>query len=145
MGSAVRVHGMLTGISISLSPSDCVGLAAITSDRNNPPKHIWRARIVLLSADGVSINEIMRITGTSKACVWCWQRHYMEAGMARLLVDKTCPPRTPPLGKAVVERAVALTLTELPGETTYWTATAATSACMISVSSVHRILRSHGL
>ena len=45
----------------------------------------------------------------------------------------------------MVEHAVALTLTEPPGETTYWTAAAVAAACSISVSSVHRIWRSHGL
>ena len=46
---------MLTGISISLSPSDRARLAAIAADRNSPQKHVWRAQIVLLSADGVRI------------------------------------------------------------------------------------------
>lgn len=54
-------------------------------------QHIWRAQIVLLSADGVGTNEIMRTTGTSKTCVGRWQRRFMEAGMEGLLVDKTRP------------------------------------------------------
>jgi hypothetical protein len=31
--------------------------------RNAPHKHVWRAEIVLFSADGVGTNEIMRRTG----------------------------------------------------------------------------------
>jgi len=73
----------------------------------------------------------------------------MEAGTDGLLIDKTRPSRIPPLDVAldvaVVERAVALTLTEPPGETTHWTAAAVAAACSISISSVHRIWRSHGL
>jgi len=45
----------------------------------------------------------------------------------------------------VIERAVALTLTEPPGETTHWTAAAVAASCSISVSSVHRIWRSQDL
>jgi len=45
----------------------------------------------------------------------------------------------------VIERTVALTLTEPPGETTHWTAAAVAAVCSISVSSVHRLWRSHGL
>ena len=100
---------------------------------------------MLLSGDGVGTNEIMRATGTSKTCVWRWQQRFMEASADGLLVDKTRPSRIPPLDTAVVEHAVALTLTEPPGETTYWTAAAVAAACSISVSSVHRIWRSHGL
>jgi transposase len=87
----------------------------------------------------------MRVTGRSKTCVWRWQQRFMEAGADGLLVDKTRPSRIPPLGATVVERAVALTLTEPPGETTHWTAAAVAAACSISISSVHRIWRRHGL
>ena len=136
---------MLTGIAINLSPSDRARLTGIAADRNSPQKHVWRAQIVLLSADGVGTNEIMRVTGTSKTCVWRWQQRFMEAGTDALLIDKTRPSRIPPLDTAVVARAVALTLTVPPGETTHWTAAVVASACSISISSVHRIWRSHGL
>jgi len=141
----VRVCGLLTGVSISLTPSDRARLVEIAADRNSRQKHVWRAQIALLSADGVGTNEIMRVIGTSKTCVWRWQQRFMEAGTDGLLVDKTRPSRIPPLDAAVVERAVALTLTEPPGETTHWTAAAVAAACSISISSVHRIWRSHGL
>ncbi len=136
---------MLTGVSISLDPSARARLVGIASDRNSPQKHVWRAQIVLLSADSVGTNEIMRVTGTSKTCVWRWQQRFMEAGTDGLLIDKTRPSRIPPLDEAVIERVVALTLAEPPGETTHWTAAAVAAACSISVSSVHRIWRSHGL
>ena len=136
---------MLTGISISLSGSDRARLVEIAADRNSPQKHVWRAQIVLLSADGIGTNEIMRAAGTSKTCVWRWQQRFMEAGTDGLLIDKTHPSRIPPLDAAVVERAVALTLTKPPGETTHWTAAAVAAACAISASSARRIRRSHAL
>ena len=64
---------MQTGISITLKPSDRRRLKALARDRNAPHKHVWRAEIVLFSADGVGTNEIMRRTGKSKTCVWRWQ------------------------------------------------------------------------
>ena len=69
----------------------------------------------------------------------------MQAGVDGLLRDKTRPSRIPPLGQEVTARAVALTLAEPPGETTHWTAAAMARASGISVSSVQRIWRSHGL
>ena len=71
---------MRTGISINLKPADRRRLKALARDRNSPHKHIWRAEIVLLSADGVGTNEIMRRTGKSKTCVWRWQERFMQAG-----------------------------------------------------------------
>jgi hypothetical protein len=51
---------MRTGISITVSPSDRRRLEALVRDRNTPQKHVWRAEIVLLSADGSGTNEIRR-------------------------------------------------------------------------------------
>jgi hypothetical protein len=37
---------MRTGVTVYLSPTDRKRLQAIVDDRNNPQKHVWRARIV---------------------------------------------------------------------------------------------------
>jgi transposase len=136
---------MRTGISISLSPSDREHLNRIHKDRNAAQKHAWRAEIVLLSADGVGTNEIMRRTGTSKTCVWRWQERFMQEGVEGLLRDKTRPSRIPPLAPAIAEQVVARTLHDPPGETTHWTAPMMATEIGISVSSVQRIWRAHGL
>ena len=44
---------MRTGISLTLTSSDRHRLEALTSNRNTAQKHVWRAAIVLLSADSV--------------------------------------------------------------------------------------------
>jgi transposase len=136
---------MRTGITLNVSPADRVRLDAVVADRNSPQKHVWRSRIVLLSADGCGTNEIMRLTGKSKTCVWRWQERFMAAGADGLLRDKTRPSRIPPLEAQVADHVVALTLTDPPGETTHWTSAAMAEAAGISVSSVQRIWRSHGL
>jgi hypothetical protein len=56
-------HGK--GITVGVSAAERSQLEAIVSDRNSQQKLVWRARIVLLTADG----EIMRRTGTSKVTV----------------------------------------------------------------------------
>src|SRR5476649_139984 len=80
---------MRTGISITLKPADRRRLKGLVRGRNAPHKHVWRAEIVLLSADGVGTNEIMRRTGKSKTCVWRWQERFMQEGYDGLLRDKT--------------------------------------------------------
>src|SRR5271155_4676529 len=96
----MRVWPMRTGISITPRPGDRRRLKALARDRNAPQKHVWRAKIVLLSADGVGTNEIMRQTGKSKTCVWRWQERFMQEGYGGLLRDKTRPSRLPPLRAA---------------------------------------------
>src|SRR3984893_5268521 len=78
----------------SLSPSSANirrRLEALVQDRNAPHKHVWRAEVVLLTADGVGTNEIMRRTGKSKTCVWRWPERFIEEGFDGLLRDKTRP------------------------------------------------------
>ena len=106
---------MRTGISIALSLSDRKRLQALVNDRNAAQKHVWRAEIVLLSADGAGTNEIMRRTAKSKTCVWRWQERFMQEGYDGLVRDKTRPSRIPPLGAEVAEKVVALTLQDPPG------------------------------
>jgi transposase len=113
---------MRTGTSISIIPSDRNRLKAITRDRNAPQKHVYRAAIVLLSADGVGTNAIMRQTEKSKTCFWRWQERFVQEGVDGLLRDKTRPSRIPPLGPEAAERVVALTQMEPPVEATHWTA-----------------------
>ena len=137
---------MREGIVVEVTTGDRVRLQAVVADRNSPQKHVWRARIVLLTADGHGTGEIMRRTAKSKTAVWRWQERFMQAGVDGLLRDKTRPSRIPPLGPEIAERVVALTTTtDPPGEATHWTAGAMAKAVGISVSSVQRIWRAHGL
>jgi len=136
---------MGAGITVELSAADRQQLAAIVADRNSPQKHVWRAQIVLLTAAGCGTAEVMRRTDTSKTAVWRWQERFMTDGVAGLLRDKTRRSRIPPLGTAVEQHVVACTLSDPPGETTHWTAGAMAKATGISVSSVQRIWRKHGL
>jgi transposase len=145
-GVGMRVCGMLKGITVVVTTKDRAQLEAVVTDRNSPQKHVWRAQIVLLTADGCGTAEIMRRSGTSKMAVWRWQERFMTEGVAGLLHDKTRPSRIAPLGAAVEAKVVRATLSgQTLGETTHWTAPAMAQAQGISVSSVQRIWRRHGL
>src|SRR5262249_8650093 len=130
---------MRGGVNVEGGAADLARLEAIGNDPNSAEKNVWRARIVLLTADGVGTNEIMLQTGTSKVTVWRWQERFMAAGVAGLLRDKTRPSRILALPTSVRERVVALTLGEPPDEATHWTAAMMAQTIGISVRSVHRI------
>src|SRR5580700_3943279 len=120
----MRVWRMRKRITIDVSGTDRDTLTAIVTGRNSPQKHVWRARIVLLTADGCGTMELTRRTGTSKTSVWRWQERFLAEGVSGLLRDKTRPSRIPPLGTEVEARVVAATQTAAPGETTHWTSVA---------------------
>jgi hypothetical protein len=72
---------MRAGVTLSVSSADLDRLAALVSDRNAPQKHVWRARIVLLTAERVGTSAIMRETSKSKTCVWRWQERFADEGL----------------------------------------------------------------
>src|SRR5690349_24418210 len=109
---------------IRLSASDRSKLEAVVANRNSPQKHVWRARIVLLTAEGRGTAEIMRATGKAKTVVWRWQDRFRDEGAAGLWRDKTRPSRIPPLAPAINERVVALTLAGPPPGASHWTGAA---------------------
>ena len=57
---------MRTGMNVELSPADRAWLEGLIKAPSTPQKHVWRARIVLLTADGLGISAIMRRTAKSK-------------------------------------------------------------------------------
>jgi transposase len=130
---------------IRLSALERSELEAVVANRNSPQKHVWRAKIVLLTADAHGTADIMRATGKAKTVIWRWQERFGEEGVAGLWRDKTRPSRIPPLSPAVAERVVTLTLAGPPPTASHWTGAAMAKAAGISVSSVQRIWRAHGL
>lgn len=83
-------------------------------------KHVWRARIVLLSADGVGTMEIARRVGTSKRAVWRWQDRFRAEGVDGLLRDHPRPGRPPTVSPDQVREVVDKTRHETPPHATHW-------------------------
>ncbi len=130
---------MREGIVVQLTPEDRARLEKIVADRKTPQKHVWRARIVLLTADGAGTMAITRQTGQSKPTVWRWQKRFMEEGVVGLLRDKTRPPGRKPLAPAVIAQVLSKTTAERPPNATHWSAPQMARAVGISVRSVQRI------
>jgi transposase len=91
---------------------------------------------VLLSADEVGTMAIQRRTGKGKPTIWRWQARFMAEGVDGLLHDATRPARKKPLPGTTIERVVAMTLTNLPGEAMHWTGRSMAKAAGISLRSV---------
>jgi hypothetical protein len=130
---------------IRLSATERCELEAVVANRNSPQNHVWRAKIVLLTADDRGTAEIMQATGKAKTVIWRWQERFQDEGAAGLWRDKTRPSRIPPLSPEVTERVVAMTLAGPPPAASHWTGSAMAKVARVSVSSVQRIWRAHGL
>ena len=141
----MRVCGMHERTNIQLKRADRSKLEAVVANRNSPQKHVWRAKIVLLTADGRGTAEIMQGTGKAKTVIWRWQERFRDEGVAGLWRDKTRRSRIPPLSPEVAKRVIVLRLAGPPAAASHWSGSAMAKAVGISVSSVQRIWRAHGL
>jgi len=117
----MRFCGMRTDISFTVSRTERQRLGAIAADPKSPQKHVWRARIVLLSGDGLGTSAIMAATAKSKTCVWRWQERFMHEGIDGLLRDRSRPPGKTPVAPGRVAQIVRLTQEPPPHEATHWT------------------------
>ena len=130
---------------IWVSPEDRARLEGWVAGRNTPQKLVWRARIVLMWAEGAGVTEIIRATGKTKRTAYRWRDRYLAHGVVGLERDATRPGRKPPLDAATIERVVTLTLNEKrwgarTGRCARWA-----KAVGLSHSSVQRIWAAHEL
>ena len=132
-------------ICIYVSPSNRARLGALINDRNTPSKVVWRAEIVLGTADGHGTVAIMRRTGKSKPCVWRWQERFIDEGVEGLMRDKTRLPGKAPLSDEVKLAVLTKTASELPANATHWSRATMAEEIGISPSSVGRIWGQVGL
>jgi transposase len=128
-----------------VSASDRACLEAIVADRKRAQKHVVRARIILASAERLSVAEAARRAGVSRPAVWRWQRRFAEAGVDGLLRDAARGPGKAPVPAEVVQQLIALTCAEPPGEATHWTGRAMARAMDVSLRTVQRIWAAHRL
>src|SRR6516225_2249869 len=114
---------------ISLSIADRERLERLVRDRNTPQKAVWRARIVLLAADGLTAGAIATTAGKSVLTVRRWRRRYMAQGVEGLLKDATRPSRVKPLTPRKSKQVVHMTLHESPPKATHWSVLTGGAVC----------------
>src|SRR3712207_5905447 len=136
---------MRNGIEVRLRPGDRERLEAVISDRKSPQHHVWRARIVLMTADGAGTMAIRAATGKGKPTIWRWQERYMRGGADGLFRDAARGRAFRPAPAERVAAVVERTLRETPPAATHWTLRSMARASGLAPSTVHRIWRQHGL
>lgn len=135
----------MRGTKIELTVEDRQRLDGIVSAPTTPQKHVWRARIVLLSAEGLGTMSVARRVGKSKRAVWRWQDRFCAEGVDGLLHDKSRPGRLPPLAPERVRTVVEKTLRETPADAAHWSTRTMARAVGLGKSSVLKIWHEHGL
>src|SRR5277367_5535748 len=130
---------------ITIEGSDRNELERLIRDRNTAQKVVWRARIVLLAAQGLGAGAIAEATGKSQLTVRRWRRRFLTRGVDGLLKDASRPPRRKPLTAEKIAEVVHMTLHTTPPNATQWSVRSMAAVAGLSYSSIQRIWSAHGL
>lgn len=103
-----------------------------------------RARMVLLSAEGMSNLAVAERVGVTPQTVGKWRRRFIAAGVAGLL-DEPRPGAPRRIGDDQVEAVIVATLEQRPADATHWSTRAMARRTGLSQSSISRIWRAFGL
>jgi len=134
-----------TSAALPISADQRETLQAWIGARNSPQKVVFRSRIVLLAASGVSNNRIARELETSRPTVILWRNRFLQGGPAALIND--APGRGRPTGiKATkVKKIIEATLQTTPKAATHWSVRTMAKAQGVSPATVQRIWDANGL
>ena len=130
---------------IMLSPDQEAELRRRVRTPSIAQKDAVRARIVLLSAEGVSKSEIARRLSVSRPTVIMWLQRFAEGGPRALTETKPGRGRKPTISAAKIAAIVQATTQTTPPGATHWSCRSMAKAQGVSPASVQRIWDAHGL
>jgi transposase len=71
-------------LTVTLTRQERAELEARARRYSLPYRDVVRARIILLAADGVPVDEIGLRTDTRREVVWKWRKRFLEEGLEGL-------------------------------------------------------------
>jgi transposase len=102
-----------------LSVSDRKTLEVLLRSSKLPQSIAMRARIILLSGTGQTVDAIARSTGTTTASVYKWRKRFRSFGIAGL-DDLPRAGQPKKLSEQQVKEVLKLTVERIPREATHW-------------------------
>ena len=136
---------MRTSRRLEVSDDDRAQLGRLLRAPTTAQRVALRARIVLLSGEGVGTGEIRARLRTTTPTVTRWRDRYEQDGVRGLLKDAARCGRLPTITKAKVAEVIEKTQGEKPAGATQWSTRTLAPVVGLSPATVGRIWRAHGL
>src|SRR5262245_21888168 len=127
-----------------VSPEQKVTLRQLLQQTRSSRSLAFRARIILECANGQNNAAVAAKLHTTGFTVGMWRNRFISGGVAAL-GDEARPGAPRQIGDDRVERAVRLTLEEVPKGATHWSSSALAGRTGLSKYTVRRIWRAFGL
>ena len=130
---------------IALSKDETTQLNKLSKSRSVSVRLSERSRIVLLADTGMTNEEIGIELGISRQKAGRWRDRYAEGGIEGIRQDAYRPGRKPKINSRIITKVINLTTQTTPENATHWSQSLMAEKVGISMSSVGRIWKSHGL
>src|ERR1700747_3324802 len=137
-------RGRATKRELVVSPEQKITLRQLLQQPRSSRSLAFRARIILECASGQNNAAVAAKLHTTGFTVGMWRNRFITEGLAGL-GDEMRPGAPRQIGDDRVERAVRLTLAEVPNGPTHWSSRALAARTGLSQSPVSRIWRAFGL
>jgi transposase len=134
----------VTSDSIVLTDGQQVELSRIAQSRSLPAGYVFRARMILMLAEGASFSTIKQRLGTTAPTIIRWKQRFLAAGLDGL--DTSHPGQTASvLTPKLRARILAATRKQPKDGSTHWSCRKLAAALGVSKDAVHRVWREAGL
>jgi transposase len=135
---------MATDSEVSLTRDQHSELNSIAQSRSLPAGYVFRARLILMLAEGASFNTIKRRLQTSAPTIIRWKQRFLQSGLDGL--DTYDPgQRATVLTPALRARILSATRKKPGDGSTHWSCRKLATALGVSKDAVHRVWKEAGL
>src|SRR5438309_2432298 len=135
---------MATGSEILLTKQQQSDLSSIAQSRALPAGYVFRAKLILMLAEGSSFNAIKRQLQTTAPTIVRWKQRFRQFGLEGL--DTYHPGQKPSvLNPALRARILSATRRKPRDGSTHWSCRKLASALDVSKDAVHRVWQEAGL
>ena len=129
---------------LTLNPTQRAELTEIAQSRSLPAGYVFRAKLILLLADGLSYNQIKQRLQTTAPTISRWKERFLARGVDGL--DTHHPGQKPTvLTAALRARILAFTRHKPADGSTHWSCRKLAQRLGISKDAVHRVWKEAGL
>src|SRR6202051_4951232 len=135
---------MATDHQVSLTSNQRSELSSITQSRSLPAGYVFRAKLILMLAEGASFNTIKRRLQTSAPTIIRWKQRFLESGLDGL--DTYHPGQKATVLTPALRARILSPIRKKPSDgSTHWSCRKLATALGVSKDAVHRVWKEAGL
>src|SRR5882757_6330063 len=130
--------------SVVLNEEQQLELSRIAQSRSLPAGYVFRARLILMLAEGASFSTIKQRLGTTAPTISRWKQRFLASGMDGL--DTSHPGQSASVLTAKLRARILSATRKKPGDgSTHWSCRKLAAALGVSKDAVHRVWKQAGL